>query len=300
MEKRFKPDRAGWALIPGYFRGAFFVVSTLILLVLLNVVQMASLVVLPFHGGAFRRINRELANFYWGLLVFIMHRIYQMEFIYTGDQVPAGENAFLIPNHQDFSDILVLMPFAKSKRRLGDMKWFVKDIIKYCPGPGWGMLFLDCLYVKRNWNQDKDYIRSTFERINRNKVPCFLISFLEGTRITPEKLEAARQWADGRGLPLPENVLIPRTRGFTASMEGLRGHLDAVYDLTLLHPDGVPTLWQIACGFVPDARIHVRRFPIAEVPEDEQATGAWLRDLFMDKDRLIAATIAGIPVRAPV
>lgn len=52
---------------------------------------------------------------------------------------------------------------AAAECELGDMKWMVKDIIKYVPGVGWGMLFLDCIFVKRDWTTDKESIRKTFD-----------------------------------------------------------------------------------------------------------------------------------------
>ena len=76
----------------------------------------------------------------------------------TGDEVPDRENVILVSNHQEMVDIPVLFSFAYAKRRLGDMKFFAKDIIKYVPGFGWGLLFLDCLFVKRNWTSDKEKI----------------------------------------------------------------------------------------------------------------------------------------------
>lgn len=42
---------------------------------------------------------------------------------------------------------------------------------------------------------------------------AFLVgSFVEGTRYTEEKLLAAQRYAASRGLPVPRNVLIPRTK----------------------------------------------------------------------------------------
>jgi lysophosphatidic acid acyltransferase/lysophosphatidylinositol acyltransferase len=35
---------------------------------------------------------------------------------------------------------------------------------------------------------------------------------VEGTRITPDKLLAAQEFAILKGLPVPKNVLIPRTK----------------------------------------------------------------------------------------
>ena len=55
-------------------------------------------------------------------------------------------------------------------------------------------------------------------------------------------------------------MLIPRTKGFVASVEGLGDHLNAVYDFTIGYVDGVPSLWQYITGRVKQIHIHVRRF----------------------------------------
>ncbi len=149
------------------------------------------------------------------------------------------------------------------------------------------MVFLDCLFVRRNWSDDRASIEATFDRIISDKVPLWLISFVEGTRIRPHKVEAARAFAEKRGMPPPEHVLIPRTKGFAATVTGLRSHVDAIYDLTLGYVDGVPTLWQYIKGFVPVAHIHVRRIAIADIPVAEDELGDWLLNRFQEKDALM-------------
>lgn len=43
-------------------------------------------------------------------------------------------------------------------------------------------------------------------------MPFWLALFVEGTRFTQTKLLAAQEFAVSRGMPLPKNVLIPRTK----------------------------------------------------------------------------------------
>jgi 1-acyl-sn-glycerol-3-phosphate acyltransferase len=197
------------------------------------------------------------------------------------------ENAIVISNHQQMPDITFLMDFARRKDRLGDLKWIVKDIIKYVPGVGWGMLFLDCVFVKRTWTDDQESIRQTFARIVDNDVPVWLISFSEGTRITPEKLARSQAYAREHGLPEPRHVLVPRTKGFVATVLGLRDHVKAVYDVTIGYEGGVPTLTQFIKGYVPRAHMHVRRHPIETLPRDEDGLAAWVVQAFRDKDDLM-------------
>ena len=87
-------------------------------------------------------------SLWWGWCATAAKRINGTEVVFHGDPVPVGENAVVLLNHQEMTDVCVMFALAQAKERLGDLKWFVKDIVKYVvPGVGWGMLFLDCLYA---------------------------------------------------------------------------------------------------------------------------------------------------------
>jgi len=71
---------------------------------------------------------------------------------------------------------------------------------------------------------------------------------------------------------------------------GLRDVVDAVYDFTIVYNDGkvyqpslVPVL--VRKGMV--INVHVRRFPIKEIPVEEEALGDWLMERWKEKDELI-------------
>ena len=115
-----------------------------------NLAQLLSLVLLPFSRRAFRALNRWCADTWWGWCVTGAELVYGVEVIFTGDDVPTRENALLIANHQQMPDIPAIMKFCKTKDRLGDMKYFVKKQLKWVPGMGWGMQFLDCLFIDRD------------------------------------------------------------------------------------------------------------------------------------------------------
>jgi 1-acyl-sn-glycerol-3-phosphate acyltransferase len=254
-------------------------------LLIINLLQMLSLVIRPISGYWFRRVNWFFADRYWAYLVHGVEKLNRIEVTITGDPLPPHENALLMPNHQNIADIPVLMSLAARYHRLGDMKWFVKDIIKYVPGPGWGMLFLDCIFLKRNWANDRAKIEQAFHSIIQNKVSIWVISFLEGTRITPPKLKKSQEYAKKRNLPVTDHVMVPRTKGFVASVIGLREHLHAVYDITIGYPEGIPSLWQMMLGDVRKVAIHVKRTPITELPDKPQALENWAIKAFSDKDQ---------------
>jgi 1-acyl-sn-glycerol-3-phosphate acyltransferase len=256
-------------------------------LLAINAGQTLSLAVRPFSRHAFRRINRFAADTWWGWCVLASRHIHAIDVVVTGDPIPDRENAIVIANHQQMADITFLFFLARQKERLGDLKWIVKDVFKYVPAVGWGMLFLDCVFVKRDWTRDRASIDRTFSHLVRDAVPMWLISFPEGTRLTPDKLAASREYAAEHGLAPLEHLLVPRSKGFVASVTGLRSHVTAVYDVTIGYEGGVPTLWQYVKGYAKRAHLHVRRWPVAELPTDEDAVGAWLQARYQEKDRLL-------------
>ncbi len=252
-----------------------------------NAVQVASLIVLPFSRPAFRRINRWCADSWWGMCVDGAEKVNGTRILISGDDLPMREDALLIANHQQMPDIPAIMKLAKTKDRLGDLKFFVKKQLKWAPGVGWGMQFLDCPFIDREWSSDSAHIRRTFAKLVDNQVPMWLVSFVEGTRATRPKIEASREFARSRGLAETRHVQVPRTKGFTASVQGLRGHVTAVYDLTIGYEEGVPTLWQYLKGLVDRVHLHVRRFPIEALPETDEGLRDWLLERFVEKDRLL-------------
>jgi 1-acyl-sn-glycerol-3-phosphate acyltransferase len=263
--------------------------STLFLILVgCNVVQISSLIVYPFSRSIFRKINTSCAIFWWGLCTVGMEKYYGMNIVFQGDQLPLGENSLVICNHQSMADVPLIFTLAWRKKMLENLKWYVKDIIKYVPGPGWGMKFLNCIFLKRDWESDKTKINQTFSNITDNRIKIWLISFLEGTRISSKKLELATQFAATKGLCSPEHVLLPRTKGFVASISGLRGHITSVVDLTIYYPDGIPTLWQVFRRDLLKAFINIERIPIAALPTASKDLEKWVFEQYQKKDQLLA------------
>lgn len=265
-------------------RGAILSLLIFLPVICANALQVLSLIIRPFSSTLFRRINWRFADLYWSYLVFMVEKVNHIKVTFTGDQLPKGENALIICNHQNIGDIPALMSLAQRCGRLGDMKWFVKDVVKYIPGPGWGMLFLDCIFLKRNWLSDRSKIEATFHKIMKDKVSIWLISFLEGTRITPEKLARSQVFAQRRTVPVTNYVMVPRTKGFAASVVGLAGHLDAVYNITIGYPDGIPSLWQMLLGDVNRFSLDVIRTPINQLPQTTIELEKWAVEAYHQKD----------------
>jgi|APCry1669191515_1035360.scaffolds.fasta_scaffold00188_21 1-acyl-sn-glycerol-3-phosphate acyltransferase len=268
-------------------KGFVFFVFLLSFVVFLNTLQMFSLVFWPFSQKIFRRINRFLADTWWRSCVFCLHTLNGVGLKLTGDPIPAQENALVLANHQGFADIYAIGLLASEKKRLGDLKWFAKKNIKYFPGLGWGMLFLDCLFLQRNWTADRTSILETFSKYRQEKISFWLISFVEGTRFTPAKWKRNWHQAKKKNLPLLRHLLLPKTRGFVATIEGLSEEMDAVYDLTIGFPKKLTSIWDILQGKAPPIHLHVRRYPVETLPQESKELVSWLLKRFSEKDALL-------------
>jgi 1-acyl-sn-glycerol-3-phosphate acyltransferase len=272
-------------------KGALFCTLALTMMgvfaLLINVIQILSIPCLLFSKKFSRKIHRTLAFSWWGSAVLLMEKYKRVELVFTGEKVPLKENVVVIANHQSMADVAPLLALAYRKKRLPHLKWFAKDILKYVPGMGWGIYLAGNFFVKRDWLRDQEKIDKVFERVLRDREPMWLISFLEGTRITAEKLKKSQTFSKERGRPVLEHLLAPRTKGFEAVIRSLRAHLDAVYDVTIAFPQGTPTLITLFSGYIHRIDIHVRRFPIQSLPFSEQELAEWVWRVFAEKDELL-------------
>lgn len=270
----------------------FFITGTFVLtllgitLLMVNISQVSSLLLLPFSLKAFQKANRNIVDIWWKFC----HKLGQfagIRFTYTGDTPPQKENIILISNHQSMADVPCLFSPGYKLKRLGDMKWFAKSSLKHVPGIGWGMRFIGCLFVERNWQKDKNKVTKTFKNLIEDKQPFWLVIFAEGTRYKPHKTTKASKRIEKMGFKPLKNVMYPATRGFTTAVDALRDNLDAVYDITIHYPNGIPTLWHYMQGQVKNINIDIRRHPIDSLPKERNDLSKWLVEQFIKKDQLI-------------
>jgi 1-acyl-sn-glycerol-3-phosphate acyltransferase len=258
--------------------------STVYLVLVLNTIQVLSILVYPFSPRLCRFINRGCARHIWGLWIVLGERMLGIDIQMTGTKPPMRQNALVLSNHRAMTDILCLLSLAWRCGRLGDLKWFVKDQLKWVPGVGWGMKFLDCIFVQRNWQEDKRGIESLFGNFKRNDIAMWLISFLEGTRFSASKNKASCDFAKTRNLYQPRHTLVPRVKGFVSSVEGLRSHVDAVYVVTIAYDHNDPSLYRWFNLQMPKVEMHVSVHPIETLPTDEAGLSQWAYDQYAAMD----------------
>jgi 1-acyl-sn-glycerol-3-phosphate acyltransferase len=267
------------------------VLLAVIPLALMHFLQFFTLPLMPINRRLFRFINTSFAGVVWGSWALALQKIDGTVIDVFGDSLPQRENAIVICNHQQMGDIVVLAALAVKARYVAHMKWLIKDAVKYVPGIGWGLLLLDCVFLKRDWTRDEATIRRVFSNITRDKLPLWLCSFPEGTRATAAKLRASQEASRLRHIEPLQHLITPKTKGFSASVMALRGHVKAVYSVTLGYEGGVPSLLGMVRGDVRRVVVEVRRFAIESLPMDESSLASWLKNEFRRKDEVVAAFI---------
>ncbi|MFO0726327.1 MAG: lysophospholipid acyltransferase family protein [Myxococcota bacterium] len=273
----------------GTVRGVLVTLFLALVLAFGNLLQLLTLPLLPLSRTLFLRANGAIVQGLMSKLGGLAERLHRLRVVLSGAQLPPSENALVLVNHQCAIDINCVFSFAYRHGRLGDLRWFAKAALRNMPGIGWGLRFLDTIFVTRRWETDARTIAEVFARMQGSRLPFWLLLFPEGARQTPARLAEAQARAIALGEPPLSHLLWPRTRGFIATLGALRARTDAIYDLTIGYPHGVPHLWDLLCGYVREVHLEVERIPIDAVPLDPAAEEAWLIARWRAKDARMEA-----------
>ena len=242
---------------------------------------------LPIWEKGYRTFNTGVSYTIWGYWAWALDNIIGLRIRYVGDTLPSPESSIVIGNHQGFMDIMAMLCFGFKNHVVQYMKWMIKNEFKYIPAIGWGTLFVDSVFLKRNWSQDRSTILRTFARYKQNPDPIWLVLLPEGTRMTPAKLQRSQKFAAKYGHPIPLRVLTPRTKGFCAAVTGLGARMDSVVSVTIDYGKRAPSIMEFMRGDCPEIAMMIKRTPISELPRDEKGLEEWLRKDFQERDLLL-------------
>ncbi|GAA0161497.1 acyltransferase [Lithospermum erythrorhizon] len=179
----------------------------------------------PFSKRVHRRINKEIVELLWLVLIWVFDWWANMKSVQLPLQVElyadaetlellGKEHALMICNHRSDIDWLVGWVLAQRFGCLGSGLALIKKEAAYLPVLGWSMWFSDYIFLERSWAKDQNRLKSGLDGLRDFPQPFWLALFVEGTRFTQEKLLAAQEYARSVGMPVPRKVLIPRTKGF--------------------------------------------------------------------------------------
>ncbi len=203
----------------------------------------------------------------------------------------------IIVNHQTWVDIVVLQTIFRG--RIPFLKFFIKQELIWLPFLGVAWWAMDMPFMKR---YSKRYLMKHPEKKAKDlastkkacekfrDTPTSIINFIEGTRFSESKRDA--QQSPYRYL------LMPRAGGIAIALSSMGELFDAVLDVTLVYPNGIPSFWGMCCGdkvrLISDLRI---------LPCDTKLIGGdyqndrayrhvvhlWMTDIWKNKDRRIDA-----------
>lgn len=251
------------------------------------------ILVLPLSRHAYRRANSFLMELLWSELVWLMDWWGKVKIrVYVDNETwrqMGEEHALLISNHRSDLDWLVGWVLAQRVGCLGSTRAVMKKSSKFLPVIGWSMWFSEYTFLERSWAKDETTLKTSFQSLRGFPRPFWLALFVEGTRFTEGKLQAAQEFAASAGLPIPRNVLIPRTKGFVSAVVNLRDFVPAVYDMTVAIPKGAPspTMLRLLSGQPSTVHVHIRRYNTSDLPVSEEGLAQWCKSTFTTKDDLL-------------
>ncbi|KAK9270616.1 hypothetical protein L1049_026198 [Liquidambar formosana] len=240
-----------------------------------------------------RKATSFLFALWLSLWPFLFEKINETKVVFSGETVPAKERVLLIANHRTEVDWMYLWDLALRKGCLGCIKYILKSSLMKLPILGWGFHILEFISVERKWEVDEPIMRKMLSTFTDPRDPLWLAVFPEGTDFTEQKCKKSQKFAAENGFPILKNVLLPKTKGFCACLEALRGSFDAVYDVTIAYKNQCPFFLDNVFGVDPsEVHIHVRRIPVEEIPASESEASAWLMETFQLKDQLLSDFVA--------
>jgi 1-acyl-sn-glycerol-3-phosphate acyltransferase len=182
-------------------------------------------------------------------------------------------------NHQSWVDIPVLQKVLN--RRIPFLRFFLKQQLIWVPlmGPAWWAL--DFPFMKRYSREtlakhpelqgrDMEATRRACEKFRH--MPVSVMNFAEGTRFTPAK-------HDAQSSPY-RHLLRPKAGGLAFVLDAMGDALHAILDVTIVYPQGSPTLMDLIAGRIRDIRVHLRELPIDDTLRGDYEQDAAFRERF--------------------
>lgn len=202
-------------------------------------------------------------------------------------------------NHQTWTDILVLQKVFHG--HVPFLKFFLKAELIWVPVIGLAWWALDFPFMKRGRKGGRSDLDTTRRACEKFKlIPTSVINFVEGTRFTPAKHAA-------QGSPY-RRLLKPKAGGMAVALATMGEDFQALLDVTIAYPGGVPTFWDLLCGRMREVvvRVQVRAIPKALVPAGaaldaglRAAVQQWLNSLWQEKDALMVQLLSRNPGSRP-
>jgi len=202
-------------------------------------------------------------------------------------------------NHQSGVDILALQHVLNRRAPFG--RYLLKHQLIWVPVLGIAWWALDMAFLRRYSRQEllknpslrgKDLENAAAACEKLKHIPVSMMTFPEGTRFTTQKRDAQKS-------PYT-HLLRPRYGGVGQVLYSFDEALDCLLDVTIVYPDGTPSVWQYLSGQVKNISVHVKLMPIRDslrgrnFRDDGAAKNelkSWLGEVWEEKEQIISQTL---------
>lgn len=201
----------------------------------------------------------------------------------------------MLCNHQSWVDTTVNQYFGRTRMPL--TRFFTKWELIFIPVVGQAFKILGFPMMKRHTksqiaknpalkHRDMEEARKSCEQLLSQ--PFTLLNYVEGTRLTPQKHKQQKS-------PY-KHLLKPKAGGIALALNILGEKVDALVDMTIVYPEGVPEYSEFWLGDVPKIMVHMRKVEIptwileGNYEEDRQFRAQfaqWLNQVWKEKDEII-------------
>ena len=206
-------------------------------------------------------------------------------------------------NHQSGVDILALQHCLN--RRVPFGRYLLKQQLIWVPVLGVAWWALDMAFLRRYSKQEllknpslrgKDLENAARACEKLKHIPVSMMTFPEGTRFSESKRVSQNS-------PY-KHLLRPRYGGVGQVLYSFDDALDCLIDVTIIYPNGTPSVWQYVSGQVKKISVHIELRPIddnlrgQDFRENPIAKGhlkSWMGRIWEEKEVLISHTLNSDP-----
>lgn len=244
---------------------------------------------------AARYVVDSVISTWFALAVAAYEIIHGVKIVIQGDvsNINRHCSSLIVMNHRTRMD---WMFYFSVQARYSSLRRFIislKDDLRHLPGFGWAMQAKNFLFLKRNWDSDKERIQSTLKHFASVNYYPQLLFFPEGTDFQPSSRQKSQEYAKKNDLMDYEYVLHPRTTGFNAVLSCMKlyNNLGQVIDVTVAYPQNIlQNETDLLTGNIPREIVFtVEAFDIDKLPSDsENQLAQWLINRWHKKEQLLA------------
>lgn len=277
--------------VRGVLTAAILCVSTVVLTLTLFLPALIKLI-LPFDvvRRSCDKILNAVASFWVAINNTWIAAVHRVDWDVQGVDELHPRGWYLVSsNHQSWVDILVLQRIFYG--HIPFLKFFLKQELIWVPVIGLAWWALDFPFMKRGKGSGArgSDLKTTREACEKfKKIPTSVINFVEGTRFTAAK-------HDQQNSPY-RHLLKPKIGGLGIALATMGEQFEALLDVTIVYPNGVPNFWELLCGRVTAVTVRVQQRPIPKEVLGSDPIGDknyrkqisdWVEDQWVEKDRQI-------------